>query len=345
MCQNCTEGRDLNLDLQNYSEKPRVYFWDINADSEITTSLSPFTDEYNPELIVPFNGQVPMGVEIEAELADDEDDREDTVYSILYGMHSNLAQKFCASDGSLERQVAIGKEDGSLDYGIEIVTQPLTLRLHREFPYRELTGMGLFAWESHNCGIHVHQPKSAWSNSALWFLLKLHDKFLHTQDGKDVFKRIAGRTANEYNKWTLPSCDESNNSLLGAACSRKSSTRDRYEFINLQNTASIEFRYFRGNINQDGIVRNLEYLQAMYDFCNILAKAPNVVRQEALYNLVDNFVHFILGNIEEYPLAGTYLGSWDEFYRFDYDTNMFNDKISEPVVSGLAQLKEAHWVS
>ena len=83
----------------------------------------------------------------------------------------------------------------------------------------------------------------------------------------------------------------------------------------------------------------------MYDFCNILAKAPNVVRQEALYNLVDNFVHFILGNIEEYPLAGTYLGSWDEFYRFDYDTNMFNDKISEPVVSGLAQLKEAHWVS
>ena len=76
-----------------------------------------------------------------------------------------------------------------------------------------------------------------------------------------------------------------------------------------------------------------------------MAKAPNVVTQEAMHNLVDNFVHFIIGNMEEYPLAGTHLTKWDGFHHYDYDTNMFNELISEPVVNGLAQLKEVHWVS
>ena len=100
-----------------------------------------------------------MGVEIEVEHTPDNDngwDRDESTEEALLEMHSYT--HYIDDTDSRLRQLVIAKVDGSLDHGVEFVTQPMTLRAHNKINYDALQGKGFYAWNAGTAGLHVHVP-------------------------------------------------------------------------------------------------------------------------------------------------------------------------------------------
>jgi hypothetical protein len=58
----------------------------------------------------------------------------------------------------------------------------------------------------------------------------------------------------------------------------KSANGDRYVAINFQNHATVELRYFKGNILRAAILKNVEYVQSLYDYTKQLSASEVMTR-------------------------------------------------------------------
>ena len=72
----------------------------------------------------------------------------------------------------------------------------------------------------------------------------------------------------------------------------------RYNAINFTNEHTIEIRIFKGNLKSERILKNIEYLFAMKNFCEI-SKASEIHLKK--------FVGFIKNNKKEYPNLNAFL--------------------------------------
>jgi len=299
----CFVSDGLNTYLQNYSVKPSVDFYTVH-EGVWERHKADRTDCYRELSVQNTRGLIPMGIELEVEHNYDayEQSVEDAIYEAITEMHRKLPCE--AKSYDKHSQLVIAKYDGSLDDGAEFVSQPMTIAAHKAFNWSALRGKGFFAWEASTCGIHVHVPKSFFTNKQLWIFLKLHQSFITEANNRELLRWIAGRGHAHYAKWEMPFYDsvEPSRSLLAVACSRYSSGTDRYTMINLANKYSIELRYFQGNINIDGIMSRLEFIQAMYDFSVVVSGLPHRNIAKISEDWVQHFVQFVYANGAEYPL-------------------------------------------
>lgn len=154
------------------------------------------------------------------------------------------------------------KEDGSIGpNGVELVTMPATLdAFKQEFPFDALDsarvkGARSFAYES--CGFHIHVSRSAFSATHMW-------KFIKFQlNNPRLCQKIAQRDNSEYATWYYENDEIS--SLPDFVKGKRTNNR-RYLAINFQNRATVELRYFKGNILKEAILKNLEFVQSLYDY-------------------------------------------------------------------------------
>jgi hypothetical protein len=93
-----------------------------------------------------------------------------------------------------------GKEDGSLDYGVEAVSFPAELGYwhdHVKWGWlQELSSQGASAWYASTAGLHVHISTSAWDTKAhfaRWWMLMFGNR--------QNWTRIAGRHSQSYASW------------------------------------------------------------------------------------------------------------------------------------------------
>ncbi len=166
------------------------------------------------------------------------------------------------------------KHDGSLagtsgsqgpglggEFGFEIVTGPCDLQTHREnWPrlvvaenYRKLR-----AWDTNTCGFHVHVDRS----SLTTFQISRMVMFANHPNNKSFIQKIAGRSEEKYCKYFPKKASDVLHPENGDYNER------RRVAINLQNEKTVEFRIFRGTINPKHIIRNLEFCDALCDFCH-----------------------------------------------------------------------------
>lgn len=154
------------------------------------------------------------------------------------------------------------KHDGSLDDGFELVTHPMSLSYHRtEMPWeallREAVRMGYLSHQSGTCGLHIHVSREAFGDTyahqeaaiarVLYFFEKHWEELL----------KFSRRTQRQLDRWAAPV------RLPGLPPGHPGpgpspAHAGRYTCVNLQNTATVEFRIFRGTLKRNTLLASLE---------------------------------------------------------------------------------------
>ena len=296
---------ELDSGIASYSHKPEVRYIHamVAGDGELIfdTINGDHTADYLPSIVSATKGFIPMGVELEVEHIRENDyhyDRDESAYEALREFHEDTPCLY-NDDDDVIKQLVIAKTDGSLNHGVEFVTQPLTLTAHQQLNWNATQSKGFYAWNASTAGMHVHVPKSYFTTTQTWLLLKLYQDLWANQ--KDWFNWIAGRAENSWAKRNLPYRDSATNSLLAVASTKHDDRRDRYSALSFQNPYTIEHRFFRSNMNDDGLMSRLEYIQATYDFVVVLSRLDKASMFDAISKGLGKQLHmFICANADEY---------------------------------------------
>lgn len=181
------------------------------------------------------------------------------------------------------------KHDGSLGYdGSELVTMPATLDAHKNrFPFRmldELHEMGARAWAHSTCGMHIHVSRSAFTGPHMWKFIKFQ---LHNSS------KIASISGRESAQWASWHNDTMEDARFTAAKYTKTPVVGRYPMrysaLNFSNEQTVELRYFRSNIAEKGIIRNLELVHGIWAYTKKLTIADLMVHGWSF----DKFVEYL----------------------------------------------------
>ena len=155
------------------------------------------------------------------------------------------------------------KKDSSLNHGVEMVTAPISLEIFREkvIPIVEkLHANGFTSEKSGRCGNHIHISKSAFSEEEQSRLVLIYAKF------EKQIKILSRRgTNNNYCRDVLENFAdlEVGNSMQIADSQKKKS---KCTAINFSNKNTIEFRVFRGTMNTNKLIANIQLVQLLADW-------------------------------------------------------------------------------
>lgn len=195
------------------------------------------------------------------------------------------------------------KHDGSLNYGFEIVSHPMTLNYHKSnMPWKDILikaiNMGYKSHQAVTCGLHIHVSKPALGDSyeerenVIARLVYFYEKFWAE------ILRFSRRTESTANRWAsryggvLSTCK---NSLDTA----KKAGLGRHTAVNLSNNSTVEFRIFRGTLRYETFIATLE-------FTHYLCKLAMKLNDELFQSM--SWLDFVSGiDKAEYPELIDYL--------------------------------------
>lgn len=189
------------------------------------------------------------------------------------------------------------KRDGSLDDGFEIVTHPMTISYIKQQKnvwadiLNKLRTKKYRSYDTSTCGMHVHISKNAFTT---WHLFRFMKFFV---DNSDFVTKISQRKIENLDRWAALTDDPSESSkeytddVLMYKAKKKRGNGKRYLAVNLQNDKSVEIRIFRGTLNDSSFFKNIEFVQALYDYTKSISDKD--------INL-QSFLTFIKDN-NEYP--------------------------------------------
>lgn len=158
----------------------------------------------------------------------------------------------------LVKEDAILKHDGSIDTGdyagFEIVTRPMTLANQFVFwdKFLDKCDKSLRSYDVGTCGLHIHVTRKSVSQLTIGKLLV----FLNNPEHKSLLLRVAQRYSCDYSQAKMAKMTDA-----------KYRNSARYEFLNLQNDRTIEFRIFRGTLNRQRFMACLEFTSSLITFC------------------------------------------------------------------------------
>ena len=161
------------------------------------------------------------------------------------------------------------KHDGSLDEGMEIVSMPLSLNYHvNEMPWKAVfdkaKSLGYVSHQTRTCGLHIHVSRAAFGKTVeeqeaciariLYFFEKHWDELL----------KFSRRTPQQLERWAARyGYKDTPKELLDHAKNRNAG---RYTSVNLTNSATIEFRMFRGTLKLNTFLATLQLVDRI---CNV----------------------------------------------------------------------------
>ena len=155
------------------------------------------------------------------------------------------------------------KEDGSIGHdGAELVTMPATYeQFERWFPFDTLNyareNWRFRSFEYDSCGFHIHVSRTAFTATHMWRFVMFQLK------NPALCQYVGQRETSMYATWNWESYER--DSIPDYVKGKKSNGR-RYLAINFQNTDTIELRYFKGNILEKAILKNLQFVKSMFEY-------------------------------------------------------------------------------
>jgi L-rhamnose mutarotase len=260
LCNGCADDVDEDDDeeeqiIKGYSYKPRPIFFKISDTDNVF-----------------------LGIELEVERGDSSTRHDDMAHMI-------------------DRDFLYFKTDGSLDNGFEIVTHPMTIsyvRKHKNVWAEILNILRSNKYRSYDtktCGMHIHISKNAFTT---WHLYRFMKFFV---DNADFVSKISQRKIANLDRWAAltdkpnTSQEEYSKDMLMYKAKKKKGNNNRYLAVNLQNSNSVEVRIFRGTLNDSSFFKNIEFVQALFDYTKSISEADMSLK---------TFLSFIKDN-NEYP--------------------------------------------
>lgn len=227
-CDGCYSDHCGSDNLHDYGYKPRPRF--LCTDDDIT-------------------GNRFYGVELEIDDGDDANDCADD----LAGLTDDI---YCKHDGSLG------------DEGVEIVTHPGTLRYHLfNLPWGHIVQTarehGYTSHDAGSCGLHVHVGRDALPDDAPEKLIALVDA---VWGELVVFSRRDARQLNHWAQKPDAGITVHDDADTAKDKTNKARGRGRYQAVNLQNRATIEFRMFRGSLVLQTVRATLQCVDILCEY-------------------------------------------------------------------------------
>jgi hypothetical protein len=173
---------------------------------------------------------------------------------------NGLKHKYMA--GMIEHEHWYFKTDGSLTDGFEIVTHPMTFNYiqqsTKEFTnsLKLLVENGYNSYDANTCGMHIHISKN---NFTTWHLYRFLKFFV---ENKEFIVSISQRKMEKLKKWA--NIEDDNDTSLIYKAKKKDGNSERYVAINLKNSQTIEIRIFRGTLNINSFMKNIEFAHALF---------------------------------------------------------------------------------
>lgn len=166
------------------------------------------------------------------------------------------------------------EHDGSLDDGVEIISQPGTLAWHLnsglwESVCEAAEYNNMKSHDTTTCGLHVHVSRSYFGAreelviDCLYIILdNLWEKFVKfSRRGYEELNHWAGRTSVGAKK-------DDSGAELERKCGEAKGHYDRYRALNTQNRNTLEFRLFRGTLKVSTIQATLQLVD---NLCRLVA--------------------------------------------------------------------------
>ena len=171
----------------------------------------------------------------------------------------------------IEASWLYAKSDSSISNGFELVSHPFTFEWMRENRsefekrWKHLLAAGCRSHNTNTCGTHVHMSKDAFTSFHLY-------KFMNFIYSNPQFvKHISQRHGDGMEHYA--SLHREIPELMIRKARRKQGNmnedqgRDsRRVAVNLENTHTVELRFFRGNLRPDRFFKNIEFCEALYQF-------------------------------------------------------------------------------
>lgn len=187
------------------------------------------------------------------------------------------------------KEFAIIKRDGSLKNGMEIVSVPMSLGAHgTEWDnfFAVAEGFGLVVRGT--CGMHVHVSRELLTPLQIGKVLA----FLHDPNNLPFIKIIAGR---------IPPTKYANITTPRKVTDYHKHT-NRYDGLNITGGATIEFRIFKGTIDKERMLANIEFCASLVGFT-----WPGVAG--VTQNTLSFYLDFVHKRYKEYPNLHRFLVS------------------------------------
>ena len=208
---------------------------------------------YKPHPIFYGKGPRFFGVELEIDCGGESNDNANSIMAVA----------------NADQEYVYIKHDGSLDDGMEIVSHPMSLDYHMNvMPWadviEEARCLDYCSHKAGTCGLHVHVSRQAFGTCEreqdaviariLYFFEKHWEELL----------KFSRRTQKQLNDWAsrYGYQTEPKKILDQAKCGGH---RSRYTAVNLTNTATVEFRMFRGTLKINTFLATLQLLDRICD--------------------------------------------------------------------------------
>jgi len=153
---------------------------------------------------------------------------------------------------------ALMKDDGSIRNGFEIVTRPSGYFQHITKLGSFLDDLPEYIHPHTSCGMHVHISRTAFT----WLGAGKFTEFFNRVDNKQFIKAIAGRGSNNYSEQSVDMDIKSPYNVRA-----RDKYVPRYNFVNLNNSKTIELRIFATPANRLEFEIRMQFVKAMVEYC------------------------------------------------------------------------------
>ena len=182
----------------------------------------------------------------------------------------------------IENKAWYFKNDGSLNNGFELVSHPLTFSYIKhsakdfENALNELSNNAYNSYNANTCGMHIHISKKAFGT---WQLYKFMKFFA---ENVPFIVAISQRKMEKLVQWA--NIEDNDDNTLMYKAKKKEGNSARYVAINLQNYSTIEVRIFRGTLNFQSFMKNIEFVHALYMF----TKESKIITLDSFKEYISN---------------------------------------------------------
>ena len=118
---------------------------------------------------------------------------------------------------------------------------------------------GVWSYKAKSCGIHIHMSKNVFTTLHLYKFLKM----IYSHSDFTYFVSQRG-TEGELERWANINNESSDETIRRKA--NKKHSYEKYTAVNLIHPDTVEVRIFRGTLNESSFYKNIEYLQALFEF-------------------------------------------------------------------------------
>lgn len=160
------------------------------------------------------------------------------------------------------------EEDGSIDEGFEIITNPATLAFHRQIrhcyedAFRKLVRKGYRSYNTSSCGLHIHVNRSYFGNDTATQNDNIEKVLMIAEKFWDEILIFSRRDSESAERWASK-LNESPKEVLD---DMRVGNLSRYKCVNLCPANTIEFRIFKGTLNPHSFFASLELVNNICEF-------------------------------------------------------------------------------